>query len=238
MNAILEHINSAGYVFVKFSSSMLVQSSVLIVILLLLDIVLRKKVQAVFRYWIWMLLLVKLVLPASLSSPISLGNWLGGRLVQVELISPAVETNSGQTEPLLSSAPNVSTAFGRPAEGLSGGQNLLPATVATADEVQPASVIDPMAVSLVRWQGIVFLAWLAVVVVLVLLLVQRAIFVWGLIRQARPANHFINGVFRYCCDRMRVSPRLSMKVSPNATSPAVCGLFRPVILIPSIKILS
>ncbi|MBN2456454.1 MAG: M48 family metalloprotease [Sedimentisphaerales bacterium] len=233
MNPILEHINSAGYVFVKFASSMLIQSSVLIVILLLLDMVLRKKVRAVFRYWIWMLLLVKLILPASLSSPVSLGNWLGGRLAQVELVSPAIEANAGQTEPILSSAPNVSAAFDRPAEGLSDGQNLLPTKVATADEVQPASVADPIAVSLVRWQGIVFLAWLAVVTALVLLLLQRAIFVRGLIRQPRPANHFINGVFRYCCDRMRASPRLSLKISANATSPAVCGLFRPVILIPS-----
>ena len=61
MNTIVEHINSAGRIFVEFALPMLIQSSVLIAILLLVDLLLRKKVKAVFRYWIWMLVLAKLV---------------------------------------------------------------------------------------------------------------------------------------------------------------------------------
>ena len=53
MNAMFEHINSAGLTFVKFAVPMLVQSSVLIAILLLADFLLRKRVRAVFRYCIW-----------------------------------------------------------------------------------------------------------------------------------------------------------------------------------------
>jgi len=59
---------------------MLIQSSLLIGILLLADTLLRQRVRAVFRYWIWMLVLVKLVLPPSLGSPLSLGTWLGDKL--------------------------------------------------------------------------------------------------------------------------------------------------------------
>jgi hypothetical protein len=47
-----------GKSFVDFSTSMLIQSSVLIVVLLALDLLLRKKVRAIFRYCIWMLVLV------------------------------------------------------------------------------------------------------------------------------------------------------------------------------------
>jgi hypothetical protein len=73
MNGVLEQINSIGEAFVEFAWPMLVQSSVLIAILLLIDFALRKRVRAVFRYWIWMLVLVKLMLPTSLSSPVGLG---------------------------------------------------------------------------------------------------------------------------------------------------------------------
>ena len=85
MNAILEQINSAGYAFVEFAVPMLAQSSVLIVILLLADFLLRKKVRAVFRYCIWMLVLVKLVLPSSLSSPVSFGYWFGDELPSIKV---------------------------------------------------------------------------------------------------------------------------------------------------------
>jgi hypothetical protein len=93
MNTILEHINTTGLRFVEYAFDVLIQSSVLIVILLLLDLLLRKKVRAVFRYWIWMLVLLKLVLPTSLSTPVSLGHWFGGKLAYVDIsrITPKVE---------------------------------------------------------------------------------------------------------------------------------------------------
>ena len=50
MNMILETLNKAGLKFVEFASPMLIQSSLLILILLAADILLRKKVRAVFRY--------------------------------------------------------------------------------------------------------------------------------------------------------------------------------------------
>lgn len=80
MNAIIETSNAAGRAFVEFALPMLIQSSVLILILLAVDLLLRRRVRAVFRYWIWMLVLVKLVLPPSLWSPVSIGTWLGETL--------------------------------------------------------------------------------------------------------------------------------------------------------------
>ena len=52
MSVILEQINSVGYRFVEFAIPMLVQSSLLILILLFVDLLMRKKVKAGFRYWI------------------------------------------------------------------------------------------------------------------------------------------------------------------------------------------
>ena len=69
MNGIVEQLNSMGDSFVRFAVPMLIQSSLLIAVILGLDLLLRKKVRAVLRYWLWVLVLVKLVLPTTLSAP-------------------------------------------------------------------------------------------------------------------------------------------------------------------------
>lgn len=219
MNTILEQINSAGFVFVKFALPMLVQSAVLIVVLLLADLLLRKKVRAVFRYWLWMLVLLKLILPTTLSSPVSLGSWLGDKLATVKL-----------------------SKMSTPAESVNLPQMIDTETVAVTGtpqaDVRPTVTRSPVAASLLvspaplTWQGTVFLVWVAAVAAMGLLLLQRAIFVTGLVAQAQNPAQLMNDAFNFCCGQMGIKGKVGLKVSANAASPAVCGLFRPVILVP------
>ncbi|MHC4364949.1 MAG: M56 family metallopeptidase, partial [Planctomycetota bacterium] len=234
MNAMLEQINSAGKVFVEFAWPMLAQSGVLIVILLLADFALRKKVRAVFRYWLWMLVLVKLILPTSLSSPVSLGHLFGGELANVRVSDMGPVAQPASLDEVLEQA-SVKAGPG-PVIETSRKQNIELAGAAT-ESIGPvgAEAMDesvPVAIEPMRWQGVVFLAWLAVVVTMGLLLLQRAIFVRGLVAQAREPNGIMNDVFEFCCGRMGLKNKVRLKVSVNAASPAVCGLFRPVILVP------
>ena len=73
MNAVIDFLNAAGARFTAFAVPMLIQSSVLILLILGIDLLIRKKVRAVFRYGLWMLVLIKLMLPTSFSSPTGLG---------------------------------------------------------------------------------------------------------------------------------------------------------------------
>jgi len=228
MNQMLQQTNSIGRAFVEFAGPMLIQSSVLILILLLVDLFLRKKVRAVFRYWIWMLVLVKLVLPTSLSLPMSFGYWFGDKLGFVQkasLDSPSSIFDSG-------------LPFGHGAAGSDRAGPIEPAPM-PRPELAPAEPIPaepisspPVSLTPLSWQGALFLAWLAVVVVMSLLLLQRAIFVRGLIAQAEEATGLMKDTLHYCCEHMAVKIKVRLKVSPNASSPAVCGLFCPVILVP------
>ncbi|HUW20216.1 MAG TPA: M56 family metallopeptidase [Sedimentisphaerales bacterium] len=238
MNAILENINSMGRAFVEFAVPMLLQSSVLILILLLVDLVLRGKVRAVFRYWIWMLVLAKLVLPTSLSSPVSLGRWFGE---QLDYLNTKQRVLAAESANLPEPTPNFG-AF-QPADMPELADPLsteastqVPAPTPTAEPVRPvpadAPVASPDPATPVTWQAVVFLIWLAVVVTMGLLLLQRALFVRGLVAQAREANGLMKDAFEFCRKQIAVSGEVRLKVSPNATSPAVCGLFRPVILVP------
>ncbi|MCP4450276.1 MAG: hypothetical protein GY809_02360, partial [Planctomycetes bacterium] len=73
MNALIKLLNTAGQAFMGLSADMLIQVSALIAILFSMDWFLKRHMRGVIRYWIWTLVLVKLLLPPSLISPIGLG---------------------------------------------------------------------------------------------------------------------------------------------------------------------
>jgi len=99
MNPLVEFVNDGGTVFVNSAGSMLIQSSVLITILFGLDLMLRKYMRAVFRYWLWMLVLIKLVLPGSLALPFSLGYWMNSTFDAVEASLPGFDNTPNQPLP-------------------------------------------------------------------------------------------------------------------------------------------
>jgi beta-lactamase regulating signal transducer with metallopeptidase domain len=245
MNAVVETINAAGGAFVEFALPMLVQSNVLIVILLLIDAVLRHRGRAVFRYWIWMLVLVKLILPVSLWSPVSIGRWLGDPLAaptsalyelgEPRSPEPATEPRSIATSvpPEDVPAPTISPAL--PVEGPAPGtpqqrtgadmnSESLPRPAASSSAVMPAPSLT--------WQGLVLLSWAAVAIGLLLLLVQRSFFVRGLVAQADEASGAMQDNLNRCRRWIGLRREVTLKVSMIAGSPAACGLIHPVILIP------
>ena len=230
MNTVIEQINSMGSGFVEFAWPMLVQSSVLIAILLLADLLLRKKIRAVFRYCVWMLVLVKLVLPTTLSTPLSLGYWVGDHIASLQVASESVEAEPVAAAPVVDMLPIMKV---RDFEASRYTPVAPPGMASTERAVtEPHPLVVETATAPVRWQGIVFLIWLAVVVMMGLLLLQRAMFVRGLVAQAKEANGTLAEALADCCRQMGLRKKIGLKISPNATSPAVCGLFRPVILLP------
>jgi len=233
MNTVVEIINTAGRAFIEFSLPMFIQAGVLILILLVADAILRRRVRAVFRYWIWMLVLVKLVLPPSLGSPVSVGTWFGDTLdvPTASLLEPepplAVEPEIAELPPTISAIlappdPRIAEPFVQP----SAAKPVSPAELA---EKRPS--IQTPAVSLSS-QGLLLVVWAAVVLALVLLLIQRAFFVRGLLGQSEEASRDTLNELENCRRRLGLRRAVALRLSPNATSPAVCGLLRPVILIP------
>jgi len=168
MNTILERINLAGAGFVDFAIPMLIQSGILIIILLIVDLLLRKKVRAVFRYWIWMLVLIKLILPTSLSSPVSIGSWLGNK---IEVVEPIHNISTPKPKPPIVSAPPTTNLIDlsrvRPViPPVTTQQQPVPTEIPETKQQIPQPTTPPIQLS---WQGALFLVWLAVVMRLTLL---------------------------------------------------------------------
>lgn len=213
MGELVNGLNLAGQAFVAWAGSLLIQSSLLIVILAALDWVLRKRVKAVLRYWIWLLILAKLLLPPSLSSPTSLVSWVGSRLPQTALVSLAPEA-----------VPSAAPASG----DAPGTANLLIGLRAEAG--QETGVPGP--VVLPTWQALVLLAWMVAVLLMGALLIQRVSFVHGLMRQSQEAPDALQALLEQCCAQMAVRSRVGIRLTYLSASPCVCGLRRPVILMP------
>jgi beta-lactamase regulating signal transducer with metallopeptidase domain len=76
MNALIEILNRFGENSLHFAWPMLWQSSVLITVLFVADFALRRRVRAAVRYALWLVLLVKLLLPPSLALPTGVAWWL------------------------------------------------------------------------------------------------------------------------------------------------------------------
>jgi len=228
MNSITTFLNTTGKSFVVFSSSMLVQSSVLIILLLVLDAFLRKRVRVVFLYCIWMLVLVKLVLPTTLSSPTGLCNWFGDKLpdfiTKTASIPEKITSIIQRIKPVSETVTSGVEIFIRPLTGIPTGTIAETSTEFTV-EVSPATAS-------LSWQGFAFLGWLTAVTAMLLLLIRRMFFLRGLLTKSRKPSESMIDTLKRCRKQMGVHRPISLRLSRFAAAPSVCGLFRPTIIIP------
>ena len=221
--SIIAILNRLGTHFCEHALSMLVQSSILILLLLVLDLLLRRRIKAVLRYCIWLLVFVKLVVPPALSLPTGIGYWCSDYLpvhsIDAEIVEVPTVDHAQEPAASYSMAP-LELPSVRPPESV----------VEIPVEVTSAVVSASPSIS---WPAVLFLAWFFGVLVLAVLLVQRAWFVKRLIAQSERAEGELIDMLSNCCRQLGIRKRIELRISHNALSPAACGLSNPVILLPS-----
>jgi len=215
INSLLAALNSIGEAFCEHAAGVFVQSALLVVVLFVVDLLLRKRVRAVFRYCVWLLVLVKLVLPPTLSLPTGVGYWAGDHLPSALNVSsrpfdaPGLERSGASGERF----------HGRPSDDLAKGNPLVAATNTP--------------VTALTWQAILFALWLVGVLTFLALLFQRARFVRALIAASNPAKEKFAELLEECRRQIGVRSKTTLRISDTIPSPAVCGFFRPTIVIPA-----
>ncbi|MGA2853602.1 MAG: M56 family metallopeptidase [Verrucomicrobiota bacterium] len=201
MTTFIETLNHSGDQFLKFAWPVLWQSSLLIAIIFVLEFALRRKIRAAIRYALWLIVLVKLLLPPSLALPTSPTWW----------IHPSV--------PPPAKAPPVSFT-------VSYGEQMAPNF-----PLPPPPVIPPP-----RAPAMSFAAWAlaAAGVISAGLLAWLLVRWWQInqkVRRAKTSEKMIP-VLDEARRVTRLRPSIRLKLTEDSMSPAVCGLFRPVILLP------
>lgn len=230
MNSIIETLNQVGVWFVGFSADMLIQASALIVLLFAVDWFLRKRIRSVIRYWIWTLVLVKLLLPPSLVSPIGLGQVIPSSEAIVNVVPTMEFEGMEDPEEAIHFAPVDISPMATSEVGLPEPVLEWPSPETEAIAVQ--ETVSPQPGAVLSWRGLALLVWAGTVVTLGLLLLQRAVLVKRLVAQATPCSESLSDVVDDCRARLGLSRSVSLRLTPVSGSPAVCGLFRPVILMP------
>ncbi len=214
-------INQFSSTFITYMWNMLLQSSILIGVIFLIDLVLCRTTRAIVRYFVWLLVLVKLILPVHITSPISIGHWLGDALQHPTVESPAYFDTKDPGNSISPQALHTSTT----AATLNHAERIL-------NEPLIENISQVASISL-SWQSIIFITWVFGIVTLLILLVNRAKHINTLICQSQLADDSWQSLLDQCCQTLKLTPqRIKIRISSKLSSPAVCGLHNPTILLP------
>ena len=185
-----------------FAWPMLWQSSLLIAVIWALDVALRRKARAAVRYALWLLVLLKLVLPPSLSAPTGLGWWVRSTppplppryQTRITTFVPAETFAPVSAAPMFIPPPPKPERLSR-----SSWACLLSGSVSLALLVWV----------LLRWRSVARQGW-----------------------RGAPGPVWLAEMIQEERRRAGLRGSVRLRLTDQAMSPAVCGLFRPVILLP------
>ena len=172
------------------------QSSLLIGVLFALDWLMRRKLRPALRYALWLIVLVKLLVPPSLAFPTGPGWWLRtAKAAPAQTRSTSVVVSYGLTDTPVLTEPAMPVFVAPPRPRLTQAAWALLGTVTVS--------LGLLAWMLARWHQVA--------------------------RDARRA-----AVAPARLSELLPEPRrpVRLKLTDQPQSPAVCGLFRPVILLP------
>jgi bla regulator protein blaR1 len=199
----LTQLNTIGGAFVEFASLMLVESAVLIGLVLLVEYVFRHKVRAALRYWLVAMVLAYLLLTPFLPSC-----------------------------PPSHFLPSGNAAYADPTTHLAAQHPRASLSRPTTGQSQTTSVGIGEPPHFLTWQGGVLLVWLAGVVVMSGILIRRARSASRHVDRSPDANFLMTDILQYCRKRMGIKGKVTLRISEEGTRPVVCGLWRPVIIVP------
>jgi beta-lactamase regulating signal transducer with metallopeptidase domain len=215
----IEQWNYWGAIFISFAKSMLWQSAVLIAVLALIDRIARKHLRAVTLYALWMLLLVKLMLPATFSLPTGIVRLAHlSRITpisRINPISPIHNTHSTPAPPASFLAPASLDAFPTPTTQ----------TRPLPSHSQPRKVSPTL-------NAFLFLGWIAIAVVSISFLVVRWLQVRKLAARASKASRELEYLLNACRLELNLRRAITLRIADDNISLCLVGLLRLVILIP------
>jgi beta-lactamase regulating signal transducer with metallopeptidase domain len=211
-----ETINRIAATWLNWQWAMLWQTAILIGVVAILDLLIRKRAWPQLRYALWLLVFIKLILPPSLVSPLSLTS-------RIPAMTQQVVEHAVQTPPVfIDSQPTAPPAHATPAPAPAGPQ-----------PVQDRSV--QVAAPAVSWPVYAMAAWLAGVVALGIGLHIRLRQISKEHMAAEPQSvpdWFGTLVVQTAAEfGLRRAPQVVF--SSKVCCPAVFGVLRPVLLFPS-----
>jgi beta-lactamase regulating signal transducer with metallopeptidase domain len=239
-------LNTIGRTFLEYAIPMQIESAILIGLALVLEFTLRKAVRPSVRYLLVTCTLTLIFLSPLISlCPPSICLPTGS----AAYADPTTHTGAARSHQAAVSgpwaakgvSPTQSTAPGDP--GYTGASPSRPTTGQSqtapveAEKGDPRTRISafggPRPNGGLAWPGAIFLAWLSGIGAMSVALIGRAVAARRRVEISRHASPLMTDILSYCRRRMAVHAPVQLKIAPAGTAPALCGLVRPTILVPS-----
>jgi beta-lactamase regulating signal transducer with metallopeptidase domain len=215
MPSFLEALNAAAGVWSSRIWAVLWQSTFLVIVVALIaGILLRRSTPAV-RYWVWQILAVKILLMPFWTYAIPLPRFLPQPAEEIAVVSrpPVVEEKKAPVDAADLPLPDPAAATAPPSRA------------------EDAPIATPATLT-ITWQTWLFFGWVVVVLVQVARLVWQRRRLNRVLQQASPAEAPLAEAVR------ETAVQLALRRTPRAVvtdvdcSPFVCGIRRPVLVLP------
>jgi beta-lactamase regulating signal transducer with metallopeptidase domain len=201
----LQLLPDAGHATLNVVLSSLVQAAALALLIGAIDLTIGRRLRASLRQALWLLVVLKLILPPTLELPTSAAYWIG----RLALKPREIRAVSGLP-------PNLSATWEMvPAE---------PPPIAPLHSYEFRRTIDPT--------SLLLLLWVAGSAVLATVIYRRQRRVQRLLRAASPATPELDSLLAQAILEAGLSTRPRLLLTQENHSPAVCGLLRPTLLLP------
>jgi beta-lactamase regulating signal transducer with metallopeptidase domain len=241
-----EQLNTMGNAFLEYAIPIQIESAVLVGLVLVLEFVLQKAVRPSVRYWLVTCTLTFILLSPLFSLYPPSHCLLTGNAAYAD---PTTHTGAGIAQEAAIDGPmaaeGILQASGSPgytrdplscpttgqsqtiADGIGEGDGV-PKT--HSDRVPGTLPLTRHGLTL---PGAILVAWLAGVAALTVTIALRTVAAGRWVAGSCRANPLMVDLFSYCRKRMAVDGPVQLRVAPAGTPPALCGLLRPTIVVPS-----
>jgi bla regulator protein blaR1 len=215
-------LNEFARLWWQWMAPMFWQAALFVVLVTLIDWAVRRWVWPQVRYAVWLLVLLKLVVPPSLHSPVSLVSWAKPG-VERSLLKAGTDL-SAPLNRAAGSGPEIGAAkTARPA-------GALPARTLPTSRPAPEGTGDGFPAE--TWA---LVAWVAGMLVFssLLFLKMAKLRRWHRLQKEREIPKWFHALLLRTADRLGLKRIPAIVFARDAVTPAVYGVFRPVLLIPS-----
>ena len=213
MPSVVESLNHISENWAELMSAVLWQSTLLVGVVAMIAILLRRS-SPVVRYWLWQIVAIKLLLRPFWS---------------VAIPMPSFFETEHETETITLNEPAIPVipVDDFPPEETDAG----PAVNLITDALPAASVTPPWYLN-ITWQSWLLWAWMIVVLVQIIRVVWLRIRLAGLLRTAVPATGELATLMQDSVKLLGLQRVPQVVLTEIECSPFVCGIVRPVIVLP------
>jgi beta-lactamase regulating signal transducer with metallopeptidase domain/ketosteroid isomerase-like protein len=227
MTSLIPTMNEWGRIFCHHAFWMLIQAGVLVAVLWVADRLLRRHLKASIRYAIWLLVLIKLVLPVNFRLPSGIGYW-------IQWPTPN-DSATVQEIPMERAAAFVENAGSVVSESQEAAQ---PPAISNETLLAVSAIVRPemtteASVLTLSVRGWILAVWMAGISGLFAVLCIQWMLLKRMIGRSRNVPADVAQSFSRCKSALSITDTIRICQSDDVSGPAVCGLLRPTILIPS-----